>query len=78
MQSKKQEDIKLYTVYEVAAILKLQYRTVLKILNNGFIKYIDLNLNRKHKEKKLYRVEHREILRYLNCRRVNNNEDSKQ
>jgi hypothetical protein len=70
MQNKIADKIKLYTVCEIAAILKLQYRTVLKIIERGDLTYINLNFNKENSNRKcFYRIEHKELQRYLNIRR---------
>lgn len=45
--------MEVYTVKEVAAILKVEYHTVLKLINNGFLPSIRVNRTHRISEKAL-------------------------
>lgn len=45
--------MEVYTVKEVAAILKVEYHTILKLINNGFLPSIRVNRTHRISEKAL-------------------------
>ncbi len=69
-ERKREYETKLYTVKEVAEKLKVNYYTVISILNRGELAYINLNNKSSERNYKMYRITYRALKKYLDQRTV--------